>query len=45
MYTPDGFNLTKDITDIPGKKADKIKLVKKLKIYPVIGVRLVRNIF
>ena len=45
MYTPDDFNLTKDITDIPGKKADKIKLVKKLKIYPVIGVRLVRNIF
>ena len=45
MYTPDGFNLTKDITDIPGKKADKIKLVKKLKIYPVIGVRLVRTIF
>jgi hypothetical protein len=45
MYTPDGFNLTKDITDIPGKKGDKIKLVKKLKIYPMIGVRLVRNIF
>ena len=45
MYTPDGFNLATDITDIPGKKGDKIKLVKKLKIYPMIGVRLVRNIF
>lgn len=45
MYTPDGYNLTKDITDIPGKKGDKINLIKKLIIYPVIGVRLVRNIF
>ncbi len=45
MYAPDGINLTKDVSDIPGKKGDKIKLIKKLKFYPVIGVRLVRNIF
>lgn len=45
MYTPDGYNLTEDITDIPGKKGDKIDIIKKLIVYPVVGVRLVRNIF
>ena len=45
MYAPDGINITKDITDIPGKKGDYIKKLKMLKVYPVIGVRLVRNIF
>ena len=45
MYAPDGINLTKDITKIPGKKGDYIKKIKMLKVYPVIGIRLVRNIF
>lgn len=45
MHTSDGVNITKDLTDIPGKKGDYIKKLKSLKVYPVIGVRLVRNIF
>ena len=41
----DGINLVKDIDNIPGKKGDYIKKVKKLVVYPNISVSLVHHIF
>ena len=41
----DGINLLKDIDNIPGKKGDYIKKVKKLVVYPNISVSLVHHIF
>jgi len=41
----DGINLVKDINDIPNKKGDYIKKVKKFVAYPNISVSIVHHIF
>ena len=41
----DGINLVKDINDIPNKKGDFIKMVKKFVVYPNISVSFVHHIF
>lgn len=43
VITHDGTDLTKDVTDISGKVGDYVKAAKRLKVFPVIDLRLVRR--
>ena len=45
LYTADGVNLVKDVDGIEGKTGNYVKLMSKLKAYPTIGVRIIKNIF
>ena len=41
----DGTDLSKDLTNIPGKMGDVISFTKALKVYPVLSVRFAKTIF
>ena len=43
--THDGTNLTKDVRDINGKVGRYVDLIKSVKVFPVLNVRLTRKIF
>ena len=45
LYTHDGTNLTKDVTDVTGKVGDWVHFIGGLKFYPVINVRFTKTIF
>lgn len=45
MITPDGVNLTKDVTDITGKTGSYVDLMSKLIICPAITVRVIKTLF
>jgi hypothetical protein len=45
LYTADGVNLVKDVKGIEGKAGNYVSLMSKLKAYPTIGVRIIKNIF
>ena len=45
LYTHDGINLTKDITDPRGKVGDWIDFLGGIKVYPVLSVRFTKTIF
>ena len=45
LYTAEGVNLVKDVSGIEGKAGSYVKLMSKLKAYPTIGVRIIKNIF
>jgi hypothetical protein len=45
LYTAEGVNLVKDVSGIEGKSGSYVKLMSKLKAYPTIGVRIIKNIF
>jgi hypothetical protein len=45
MVTPDGVNLTKDVSDISGDMGSYVNFVSKLKAFPVISFRFIKNIF
>ena len=45
MITPDGVNLTKDVSDIPGKTGGYVNFMSKLIICPAVTVRLIKTIF
>jgi hypothetical protein len=41
----DGMNLSKDVTDIPGSLGDYVSVIKALKVYPVLSVRIAKTLF
>jgi len=41
----DGIDLVRDIDNIPGKKGDYIKKIKKLAVFPNISISVVHHIF
>ena len=41
----DGIDLVRDINNIPGKKGDYIKKIKKFVVYPNIGISVIYHIF
>lgn len=41
----DGMNLSKDVTDIPGSLGDYVSVIEKLKVYPVLSVRIAKTLF
>ena len=45
IITHEGVDLTKDVSDISGKVGDYVSLAKKFKVFPVLDVRFVYNIF
>lgn len=45
IITHDGTNLSKDVSDIPGKVGDYVKLIKGVKVFPVLNLRITRTIF
>ena len=45
IVTHDGTDLVYDVSDIKGKVGDYIKIAKFFKVFPVLDVRLVYNIF
>ena len=45
LYTAEGVDLVKDVSGIEGKAGSYVKLMSKLKAYPTIGVRIIKNIF
>ena len=45
LYTADGVNLVKDVDGLEGKTGSYVSLMSKLKAYPNIGVRIIKNIF
>lgn len=45
IITHEGVNLTKDVNDISGKVGDYVSLAKTFKVFPVLDVRFVYNIF
>lgn len=45
LYTHDGINLTKDVTDVSGKVGDWINFLGGVKVYPVLNVRFTKTIF
>lgn len=45
MVTPDGVNLTKDVSDISGDMGSYVKVASFLKAFPVISFRIIKNIF
>ena len=45
LYTHDGTNLTKDVTNVSGKVGDWIDLLGGIKVYPVLSVRFTKTIF
>jgi len=45
MRTSDDVNLAEDVSGLTGKTGDYVSLMTKLKAYPTIGFRLIKNIF
>lgn len=45
LYTHDGTNLTKDVTNISGKVGDWVDRIAGFKVYPVLSVRFTKTIF
>jgi hypothetical protein len=45
IVTHEGVNLTKDVSNISGKVGDYVSLAKTFKVFPVLDVRLIYNIF
>ena len=45
LYTHDGINLTKDVTNVTGKVGDWVDFIGGLKVYPVLSVRFTKTIF
>jgi len=45
IVTPDGVNLADDVNDIPGDMGDYVIFITKLKAFPNISVRIIKNIF
>ena len=45
IVTHDGTDLTRDVSDISGKVGRYVRLAKTFKVFPVLDVRLVYNIF
>ena len=45
VITHDGTNLTKDVQDISGKVGDYVDLIKGVKAYPVLNLRITRRLF
>jgi hypothetical protein len=43
--TPQRIDLTRDVTNIPGKVGDMVKTVKKFKCWPVLGVTFSYRLF
>jgi hypothetical protein len=37
--------LSKDVTDIPGSLGDYVSVIKALKVYPVLSVRIAKTLF
>lgn len=45
MYTPDGVDLVKDVDGLTGNMDSYVKWKSKLKAYPAITFRIIKNIF
>jgi hypothetical protein len=45
ILTHDGTNLSKDVENINGKVGDYVKLIKSVKAFPVLNLRITRRIF
>lgn len=45
LYTHDGTNLTKDVTNIKGQPGSYVDLLKTFKVYPALSVRFTKTIF
>lgn len=45
MVTPDGLNLTENVSDIPGKIGSYVNFVSFLKVCPTVSFRFIKNIF
>lgn len=45
VVTHEGVDLTRDVHNITGRVGDYVKVIKKLKVYPMLSVRLSYNLF
>ena len=45
ILTHDGTDLAKDVRNVRGKVGDYVKLVKNVKVFPVLNVRITRTLF
>ena len=45
MVTPDGKDLTRDVSDIPDDMGSYVSFISKLVAFPAINVRIIKNIF
>lgn len=45
MISPDGVDMVDDVSDIPGDMGSYVNFVSKLKAFPVISFRFIKNIF
>ena len=45
LETHDGTDLINDVEDVPGKVGDYIQTIDKLKVFPVLNVKVTRTIF
>jgi hypothetical protein len=45
IITHDGTDLVHDVEDINGKVGDYVKLIKGVKVFPVLNLRITRTIF
>ena len=45
IITHDGMDLANDVEDINGKVGDYVKLIKGVKVFPVLNLRITRRIF
>lgn len=45
IITHDGTNLAKDVTDVSGKVGDYVDLIKGVKVFPVLNLKITRRLF
>ena len=45
VVTHDGTDLVNDVTNIPGKVGDYVKIIKGFKVFPVLNLRITKRIF
>ena len=45
VITHEGVDLTRDVRDIAGRAGDYVKIIKKMKVYPMINLRISYRIF
>lgn len=45
IITHDGTDLAKEVENVKGKVGDYVKLVKNVKVFPVLNVRITRTLF
>lgn len=45
IITHEGVDLTKDVENVAGRVGDYIKIIKKMKVYPMLNLRISYNIF